>query len=120
MGRTFTPGDLLHPETLPGGKVPKSVVFSCNVASITAIVGAVSNTKIRVLGGLIGAGSAASFGFYASDTSIIAGPFYFPINTNMVLPYNETGWFQTSHGQALNGWEKAAAVVTGVLIYVED
>jgi hypothetical protein len=113
-------GDLLFPDTLPGGKVPKSVAFSCNVASTTVILAGITGIKLRVLAAAIGAGSAASFAFYASDTSLIAGPFYFPVNTNMMLPYNEVGWFQTSHGQPLEGWETAAAIVTGVLIYVED
>jgi hypothetical protein len=118
--RKDSAGDLLFPETLTGGKIPKSVTFSCNMVSTTVIIAGVSGVKLRVLAAAIGAGSAASFAFYASDTSMVAGPFYFPVNTNMTLPYNEVGWFQTSHGQPLEGWETAAAVVTGVLIYVED
>lgn len=116
--RTFNANDLLHPETLKDGTIPKFVRFSCNVASTTAILGAVSGIRYKVLGGAFGAGSAASFGFYAG-TSVICGPFYLAANENIVLPYNEVGYCQTSQAQALNGWETAAATITGVLIYVE-
>jgi hypothetical protein len=120
MARTDKPGDLLYPETLPGGKIPKSVRFSCNVVSTVIAVSAIAGVQFRVLAAAIGFGSAASCGFYASNTSIIAGPFYGAAGTNLVLPFNEVGWFKTSHGQDLNAWEVAAATVTGVLIYVED
>jgi hypothetical protein len=120
MARINGPGDLLYPDTLGRGKVPKSILFSCNAISTVLILAAKAGVRYRVLGAAIGFGSAASCGFYGSNTSIIAGPFYGAAGTNMVLPFNEVGWFQTSEGQALNGWEVAAAIVTGVLIYVED
>jgi hypothetical protein len=115
----MSPGDLLHPDTWKEGKIPKSITFSCNVASTTAILSAVSGVKHRILAAAFGAGSQASFGFYAG-ASLIFGPVYLAANANIELPLNKIGWFQTSHGQVLNGWETAAATVTGVLIYVED
>ena len=118
--REFNVNDLIHPETLKDGTYPKSKVFSCNVASTTALLSALVGKRYRVHGAVFGAGSAASFALWAGSVSVMLGPLYLAGNGNLVLPFQEVPYCQTSHNQVLYGWETAAAIVTGVLIYTEE
>ena len=118
--RSFISDDLLWPETLRDNTFPKSKLFSCNAASTTAILSALSGKRYRVHGGVIGVASAASFALWAGSVSVMLGPLYFSGVGNMVLPFQEVPYCQTSHNQVLYGWETAAAIVTGVLIYTEE
>lgn len=116
--RAFNANDLLNPEDIGEGKYPKFVAFSCYAVSTTAVVAAITGKRIRVHGLFMGVASAGSFALYAGG-SVIAGLGFLAANGNLNLPFSPYGWCQTSHGQALNLFETAAATVTGVLIYVE-
>jgi hypothetical protein len=118
--RSFISNDLLWPEVFRDGTIPKSKIFSCNLASTTLMVSAILDKRIRVHGAVIGVASAASFALWAGSVSVMLGPLYFSGVGNMVLPFQEVPYCQTSHNQILYGWETAAAIVTGVLIYTEE
>ena len=117
--RDFSVNDLIHPENLRDGTIPKFKQFSCNVASTTVLLSAIGGKRYRVHGAVIGVASAASFALWAGSVSVMLGPVYFSGVGNLVLPFQEVPYCQTSHNQVLYGWETAASIVTGVLIYTE-
>lgn len=125
--RSFVIGDLLHPEEANGGdgfmirgEVPRFLWFSANVASTTLLLAAKPATRYRVHGLTVGvATSAVNFGLYAGSASMMLGAFNCLSHAVVTLPFNPVGWCQTDYSQMVNFFETAAAVVNGVLIYVE-
>ncbi len=105
-----------------GGVVvtPKSVAIAASATGSNTIIAAVSGKKIRVLAcAMISSGVVnAKFrdGAAGSDKT---GLFYLVANTGLVLPFNPSGWFETTANTLLSLDLSAAIAVGGVLTYIE-
>ncbi len=91
------------------------------------LVAAVAGATIRVLSLFISATTTGAFNFQddtGSPVTLLGGTRNVNLsttaaNSNMVLPYNEGGWFETSVGKALD-INMASGTFAGCLSYVES
>jgi hypothetical protein len=116
----FNVSNLCYPQTLNGKRVmftPFSK-YGASDAGGGILVAGLSATRILIHGLVAVAGSAVSFALWRNMSTIL-GPIPLAANGQLVLPFNEFGWAQGSHYEAINLWTNAAATVTGVLIYSE-
>jgi hypothetical protein len=99
---------------------PKFAVISAGTSGNNTIVAAVANKKIRVLALTLSFSDAvnAKFQSGASGTDK-TGLFYGTTNTQIVLPYNKLGWFETAASALLNLNLSGAVPVGGCLTYIE-
>lgn len=99
---------------------PLRSAISAATSGNNTIVAAVAGKKIRVLAmSLSFSGTVnAKFQSGASGTDK-TGLFYGVANTQVVLPYNKLGWFETAAGALLNLNLSGAVAVGGVIDYIE-
>lgn len=84
------------------------------------VVAAVAGKKIRVLGYKLSAvGTVNAKWQSAAGGTDLTGLNYMVANTQVVVPYNPAGWFETIAGELLNLNLSAAIAVGGELVYVE-
>ena len=88
--------------------------------AITAVTG----KKLRVVSGVISAAALMTLQFQsrvgsATATDLTGKGIHFPAAGAVVLPFNESGYFETAIGGKLQVVSDAAGEVGGVLNYIE-
>lgn len=90
-------------------------------ATDTTIAAGVADKRIRVLSCVVVASGGANnvrFESTAGGTAL-TGVMNLAANGQLVLPYNEAGWFETLPGQLLNLELSAATAVGGAFTFVQ-
>ena len=80
----------------------------------SSLVAAVSGHRIRVLGMGVSCGGTASTFQFESGTSTAISPVF---NNSIVLPLNESGWFETNAGEALTVTTGAGSATAIIIVY---
>ena len=84
------------------------------------VVGAVTGSRIRVLGGfLIASGGANTLRLKSGAAGGLMGLMQLADDGQLILPLNGFGWFETVAGEALNLELSDATLVAGALVYEE-
>lgn len=88
----------------------------------SALVAAVPNRKIRVLGVLVNAKDAGAVTFTfnskpAGAGNAISPTFIAPLNGGFVLPQGGDGWFETVAGEGLTITTAAASALAVLVVY---
>jgi hypothetical protein len=97
---------------------PKFAVISASSSGANAIVSAVTDKKIRVLGyNFISNGDVNAK--WQSATTDKTGLKYLTQYTGLVAGFNPLGWFETASNEALNLNLSAAIAVGGEIVYIE-
>lgn len=101
----------------------KYAKFSSAVATDAAVVTAVTGKKIRVLSVAISATAADNTIVFNSKGSgagtAKSNIFYNKLETAVVLPQAQHGWFETAAGEGLSATVAGAGTVAGIVTYVE-
>ena len=99
-------------------KVVKTQLLNASSTGNTSLVAALTNQRIRVLSVVVVSTLANSIKFQSATTDVTA-TYPLAANGGFVLPYNETGWFETINiNEALN-FNMTIATATGVTITYE-
>ncbi len=96
---------------------PKFAVISTSASS--DLVALVSAKKIRVLSFFIVVTSAVTVKLQTGGATDLTGAMPFGANGGISLPYNPTGWFETTSGAKLNMVLGSGVAVAGGLTYIE-
>lgn len=106
---------------IQSGNVPLAVKRQpVNVSSDGQIlISGVANRRIRVLGGFLITGAALTAEIKSGNNSAASGPLPLIANEGFIIPYAETGNFETLTGQNLTISKSAAGNIGGWLVYVE-
>jgi hypothetical protein len=94
----------------------EQAVIAESTSGDSALVAAVTGERYRVKALAISCAGTVNAKF-RSGTTDKTGLFYGVANTQVVLPYNPAGWFETDAGEALNINLSAAVAVGGQIVY---
>lgn len=90
-------------------------------AGDTALVAAVANKRIRVLGYVLTVSAVGVNPKFKSGANDKTGALLLPVNGGAVVPAVNpdlnAGWFETNAGEALNVNAAAAGTISGHLLY---
>ncbi len=104
------------------GRLIGEVLYAPILASGSGtIIAGTAGSKIRVLSCFLGSTAAINVQFRGGSTSPaddLSGHIPLPINGQLVLPFNEFGWFTAGAGADLVLELSAASVIGGSITYV--
>jgi hypothetical protein len=119
-GTFFVEDDSSQIWTGSGFIVPNLALISAGTSGNNTIVAAVASKKIRVLALTLSFSAAVNAKFQSgAGGTDKTGLFYGTTNTQIVLPYNKFGWFETAAGALLNLNLSGAVPVGGCLTYIK-
>jgi hypothetical protein len=99
---------------------PQDITISASSNGNNTIVAATTGKKIRVLALILSFSAAVNAKFQSgAGGTDKTGLFYGTTNTQIVLPYNKLGWFETAAGALLNLNLSGAVPVGGCLTYIK-
>lgn len=105
---------------MPIQSAPQRVIIDHAASGDNQVVAAVAGKKILVLGFFLVAAGAVTARFESgAGGTALTGQMVLAANSQLSVPYNPAGWFETAAGAALNLELSAATSVDGALVYVE-
>jgi len=99
-------------------KNAKRAILNASASGVTALVAAVTNSRIRVLALVLTTTAENSIKFRSANTDVTP-LFPFVALGGMVLPFNEHGWFETAKNEALNFSQSVATPCAVHIVYAE-